>query len=213
MKALVAQSPLVARSWRLPVMALLVGAMALVAGPASSQTSSTTTDDTRLRRTMRGMEEVIDDVLVESRNVLVQSHEATQSHHIPEYGVLFTAEVSLLNRWSFAKKSNWNWSWDDDDDEDDDDDSSRMLVRQEKQYKAFKEEIVEALMAGGDNFSGRLSANQWVGISISLEDSRYFKKNKLHQLEVKARASDLKAYAEGTLNDAAMKGKIVITES
>ena len=37
--------------------------------------------------------------------------------------------------------------------------------------------------------------------------------NKLHQLQIKARASDLKAYADGTITEAAMKGKIVAIES
>jgi len=41
---------------------------------------------------MRGMEEVIDEERDESRNVLVQSHEATQSHRIPEVGGLIKGE-------------------------------------------------------------------------------------------------------------------------
>ncbi|MDZ4804948.1 MAG: hypothetical protein SGI90_08830 [Candidatus Eisenbacteria bacterium] len=211
MLSFVARSPLVARYGRLFAVVGLVGVLTVAAAPlVRSQTSTTASDDTRLRRTIRGMEEMFDDVFVESRNVLVQSHEATQGHYIPEFGILFTAEVSLLNRWSITRQTNWNWSWDDDDD---DGDSARMLTRQEKQYKAFKEEMTEALMAGGDNFGTRLDGSQWVGISIALEDSRYFKKHKLNQLQIKARAGDLKAFADGTITEASMRGKIVTTES
>lgn len=210
----VARSPLAARSGRFLAILGLIGGLVLAAVPsAQAQTSGTAGDDTRLRRTMRGMEQMFDDVFVDSRNVLVQSREATQGHYLEEFGILFTAEVSLLNRWSSTRKTNWNWVWDDDDDEADDEDTARMLARQEKQYKAFKEEMVEALIAGGDNFSARLAGNQWVGISITLENSRYFKTNKLHQLQIKARAGDLKAYADGTITEAAMKGKIVAIES
>jgi len=73
--------------------------------------------------------------------------------------------------------------------------------------------MTEALMAGGDNFGTRLDGSQWVGISIALEDSRYFKKHKLNQLQIKARAGDLKAFADGTITEASMRGKIVTTES
>ncbi|HEX7877985.1 MAG TPA: hypothetical protein VF720_01170, partial [Candidatus Eisenbacteria bacterium] len=142
--------------------------------------------------------------------------EATTGHYLPEFGVLFTAEVSLLNRhWWYGKKANWSFGWDDDDDDDEDydDDSAKMLARQEKQYAQFKDEMMEALMAGGDNFSGRLSDTQWVGVSVELSDSRYFKKHKLHQLQMKARVSDLKSYAAGSLNEEGMKSKIVVTES
>ena len=210
-----ARSPLAAQLGRTLLAVVLAGALLVALAPAARSQTSGGSDDNRLHRTIRGMEEVFDDDFVESRNVLVQSHEATQGHYIPEFGVLFTAEVSLLNRWYNVKRTNWNWMWDDDEDDDDyyEETSAKMLARQEKQYKQFKDEMIEALMMTGDNFGGRLTDNQWVGISVSLEDSRYFKKNKLHQLDLKAKVSDLKAYANGTLNDDAMKGKIVITES
>jgi hypothetical protein len=211
----VARSPLLARIGQTLVTASLAGAL-LVAVAPKSRSQSNVSDDTRLHRTIRGMEEVFDDMLVESRNVLVSSHEATSGHYLPEFGVLFTAEVSLLNRgWWHARKTNWNFGWDDDDydDEDWDDDNAKMLARQEKQYAQFKEEMMEALLSGGDNFSSRLSDNQWVGFSVELKDSRYFKKNKLHQLQMKAKVSDLNAYASGSLNEAAMKTRIVVTES
>jgi len=210
----VARSPLAARIGRTFLTVSLAGAL-LVALAPKTRSQSSVSDDTRLHRTIRGMEGLFDDMFIESRNVLVQSHEATTGHYLPEFGVLFTAEVSLLNRsWWHGKKANWNFGWDDDDDNEDwDDDSAKMLARQEKQYTQFKEEMMEALMAGGDNFSGRLSDNQWVGVSVELSDSRYFKKNKLHQVQMKAKVSDLKAYASGSLDEAGMKAKIVVTES
>lgn len=215
-----ARSPRMTRCWHFLAAAGFVAALALATAPlVQAQAGTTASDDSRLRRTIKGMENVFDDVFVESRNVLVQSSEATHGVHIPEFGILFTAKVSLLDRWSHTRKMNWNWVCDDDDDDDKDrdedreEDSARLMARQEKQYKAFKEEMIEAILAGGDNFSARLDGNQWVGIAIALEKSRYFKKNNLHELQIKARAGDLKAYADGTITEAAMKGKIVTTES
>jgi hypothetical protein len=213
----VARSPLVARLGRTLLTASLAGALLVALAPKTRSQSQVASDDTRLHRTIRGMEEVFDDMFIESRNVLVQSHEATSGHYLPEFGVLFTAEVSILDRRSwYGKKTSWNWVFDNDDDDDDwddDDDRASVLTRQEKQYGEFKDEVMEALMSGGDNFSGRLSDNQWVGVSIGLENSRYFRKHKLHQLNMKARVSDLKAYANGTLSESAMKAKIEVTES
>jgi hypothetical protein len=207
--------------WLIPV---LLAALALPAAfskaGAQTSSSSSSSDDARVRRAVRMMEGVINDMLVDSQNVLVQSHEAAHGHLIPEFGVLFTTQASLLDRWwsrTNGNKWHWDWAWDDDDADDNDDDDSHDQARydahQKKEYEAFKGELVEALMSGGDNFSERLRDEQWIGISVALTDSRYFRKNKLRQLMVKARVSDLKAYAAGTLSETAMQGKIVTTES
>jgi hypothetical protein len=201
-----------------------VVALALGAHSAPAQTSSAGTDDgKRLRRDIAMMENIINDILVESRNVLVPSRDAAHGHYIPEFGILFTTEASLLNRWNRGGWGNWD-NWDvrrvdgklvittDEDDLDEDDSESRRSAREEKKYTAFKEEMAEALLTGGDRLS-RLSDNQWVGISVALESSEYFRKNKLNRYLIKARVGDLRAYGDGRITEAAARAKFVEEES
>jgi hypothetical protein len=201
-----------------------VVALALGAHTAPAQTPSTGADDgKRLRRDISMMEDIINDILVESRNVLVPSRDAAHGHFIPEFGILFTTEASLLNRWNHRGWGNWD-NWDvrrvdgklvittDEDDLDEDESETRRSAREEKKYKAFKEEMAEALLTGGDRFT-RLSDNQWVGISVALEDSEYFRKNKLNRYLIKARVGDLRAYGDGRLTEAQARAKFVEEES
>lgn len=58
----------------------------------------------KLKRQIRVMEEVVDEVLIESPYLLVYSSDPTHGFYIDEFGAIFSFEASLVgNKWDFAK--------------------------------------------------------------------------------------------------------------
>jgi hypothetical protein len=75
------------------IVSLAAGCLAL-AGTASAQTTAQM--PVKLKKQISVMEKIVDEMLVDSKNVLVHSHEPTRGIYLPEFGVLFTFEASML---------------------------------------------------------------------------------------------------------------------
>lgn len=112
-----------------------------------------------------------------------------------------------------------DWYWEDDDDDydddaDDDDDAlskkwrSRRMRRSEDRYEKGKEELREALIDYGESLAG-LSDNQTVMFVTYLDDHRYFRKNKISRLILKAKVQDLRARGDGNISLDEMNSRIV----
>jgi hypothetical protein len=201
------------------------GGLLLVAlGVALNAQAQLPMESRKFQRNIATMENALSEVVVDSRNVLVPSHDCVHGVYVPGFGVLFTLEASLLGRdwdgygrWFHRNEKGRIVIYRDDDDEDDEDRDDRRSLRErrrdreEKRYTEAKEELIDALLDYGDTLD-ELGANEWVGICVYLEDSDYFHDNKISRYIVKASIQDLKAYAANSLSRDAMTAKLVQEE-
>jgi len=234
--------------YRMISIALFLGlAILLVAPDATGEMSRS------LKRKIDLLENVVDQVLIDSPNFLVSGRGTTHGLFLEEYGVLFTFEASLVSRdldrgflagnWDYFK--NLRFEQDDEgriiiyregDDEDDDslieiltedeledmdeEDLEELSMhqmrardgkRQERRYESGKEELVEALIDYGDMLSD-LDDGQSVAIVAFLVDSSFFDKEELSQLMIRAKMRDLRAYADGDIDEDEMIERVEIQE-
>jgi hypothetical protein len=207
-------------------------ALTVVAGTAAAQSSG---QNRKMKREITVMENILDQVVIDSRNVLVPSRHSVHGAYLPEFGVMFTTEASLLFRdWD---NGSWSWgnverkgdriiihrnTWDDDDDDEDDDSGSkrstdrrtweaRRTERAEKLYKGAREELTDALMEFGDTISS-LRDDEWVGITVYLGNDDYFHDRNISRLVIKAKAGDLQDFTAGRLSKSAMQARLVEDE-
>ncbi len=203
---------------------LALGLLCVAPVPAPAQSG----DNRRMQRDIRMMENVLDHVMVESRNVLVGSKHSVNGVYIQGIGAVFTVEARLLlrdrrfgNAWFWSGHDDHDgWHWrrhrDRDDDLDDDDDSrddrrKRRARDEEELYNDAKAELSEALVDYGDTL-GELAPSDWVAVCMILDESARIGDRKITRLVLKARASDLRDAASKKLSrDAAMK-KLIIEE-
>ena len=126
--------------------------------------------------------------------------------------MLFTLEASLVeegwkNKFKFFNKLKieeedgkiiiHRGDKDDDDEEDDEDWEELEEKRAEKNqvlYKKGKLELAEVLAEYGETLTG-LRDDQWVGVAAFLKGSGYFVDKRISRLVLKAKVSDLRAYA------------------
>ncbi len=169
----------------------------------------------KLKKQIGTMEVVLSELLYDSPFWLVSAGAPTQGAYLDGYGVVVTFEGSLTagGRWSgnFGKHTvlrglggilSWDdeddWSSDEDDDDADDDKDDAHSWRThraksaERCYASAKDELCELLMDCGDVL-GELSDGEWVTIVADLEDHNYFRKQKLSNLILRARMSDVRA--------------------
>ncbi len=171
----------------------------------------------RLKRQIGVMEKILDEVLVDSPNLLVYSQAAARGVYLKEFGVIFTLEASLVEK----DKKGQNWIFggysvkerngkivveppsDDDKDQDQKDGKDLVLDLKELQdkqtqrdrelYEQGKSELVDCLMDYGETLTA-LDDGQYVAVAAFLKDSDYFLDNRISRLVLKARMSDLRAY-------------------
>ena len=131
------------------VLSFAGGCLAL-AGSASAQ--STAEMPAKLKKQISVMEKILDEMLVDSKNVLVHSHEPTRGVYLPEFGVLFTFDASILTpdrgEWWKDFGKNFRVETDDngntvvhmkgDDDDDSDSDAADQAQKAEKSAKDAK---------------------------------------------------------------------------
>lgn len=190
--------------WVLGIVA--AGALGLASG-ADAEVSA------KLEKQIQVMERILDEVLVDSQNVLVGSHNPTNGVYLDEFGVVFSIEAALL---PMDRRGGFNWDWnkmkmhkedgkwvidfnDDDDDssndkadkndEDDEDDEAKT---DEQLYRGAKEELITALLEYGDTLAG-LRDDQSVAIAVFMDSDDFFKKRDINTLVIKARMSDLRS--------------------
>ncbi len=196
----------------------------VAAGPAAAD------PDRKMDRQIELFERVLDDVLVESPNWLVQSRKESRGRYRAGEGALFRVDASLVNSGHWGSSKWWNGWWDDDDriividdddwDEDDDKPRSekrkkwmdRVLKREERMYSRGKSEIVEAIADYGDLLSG-VPAGESLVIEVDLERADLFEERDMSTLRFTAKMSDIRAFADGQIDEKAMVTRIQVDES
>lgn len=215
---------------------LVLFAVAATVPPVAAQEMSK-----KMQREIGMMEEYISDLLIDSPYWLVSSGGPNQGIYLPGYGLVFSLEASLTSgQWSDSR--GWSLlrglgirshghdvivDWDDEDYDDEDDDAierddkdnedaydrwrANRKKRDDRCYARGKEELREMLMDAGDLLT-QLKDEDWVVVAASLGDHRYFRRNKLERLVLRARMSDLRARAAGTITADQLGTRIVIEE-
>lgn len=204
-----------------------------------SQPGRAADEGRRARRGLKAIEQVVNEMLVDSRNVLVMSSDAARAHVIPDCGVVLAFEANLLESGPFSLQWNdWRGSHlrregdrlilDLNRDVDDDSDdavapkakpdrkadakrSAEDTVTPAEKYSRFKAEMADALVDAAD-YTGGLKNDTWLVISAALGRNDYFRETGIRQLVVRARMADLDAYADGQLTESALRGRIVTEE-
>jgi hypothetical protein len=129
------------------ILSIAAGCLAW-AGNASAQTAAQM--PAKLKKQISVMEKVLDEMLVDSKNVLVASHEPTRGVYLPEFGVLFTLEAQILSPDRGEWWKDWNKKFKVETDKhgntivhmnnDDDDDSDNDQASNDKGDKTDKKE-------------------------------------------------------------------------
>lgn len=201
----------------------------LLAGPVMAQDSPV---PRKLKRQIDVLEQVLNQVLLDSPNFLVSGRNAAGGLYLDEYGVLMTFSASLVQ-----KDKEWNWSWNNkfkvehedgkiivymDDDEADDKDADEIRkefsewqdkknVQEERLYERGKTEIMDMMLDYGDTVSG-LRDNQWLTVAAFLGKNDFFQDRKISHLVIKAKMADLKSYGAGSIDEKSMRERIVVEE-
>lgn len=221
------------KSSHILVLKCLVGALALSGVGASFAEAQEM--DKKLKRQISVMERVLDEVLLESPNLLVHSREITRGLYLHEFGVIFVLEASLVHDHDWE---GFRWPGDvrierkdgniiiirPDKDEDKEetgeegqDEENEMTweeSREEAQkelYEAGKKELIEALLDYGETLTG-LQNDQWVGVAAFFRDSDFFMTAKISRLVIKAKMKDLRDHASGRLSRDALAQKVGVEE-
>ena len=203
-----------------------------LAGTAAAQSSQ---PPGKLKKQIEVMERILDEMLVDSKNVLVSGHDVTRGVYVPEFGVIFTLEAGILGPdhgewwknvdWSKKFKINtkdgttivsFNNDDDDEDKEDKKDKEEREMTRKElmkdrqERYERSKTELKLTLVDYGETLTG-LRDDQWVGIAAFF-DNDYFDERSTDTVIIKAKMSDLRAHSAGTVSDQQMASRVTIEE-
>jgi len=193
----------------------------------------------KLKKQITVMEKVIDEVLVDSKNLLVANHEPTRGVYLPEVGVLFTLDAQILSPDRGEWWKDWNKKFkvetdkhgntvvhlNNDDDDDDDSDKAdnkkdkekreltkkELLKDREERYEKGKTEIRDALTEYGYTLTG-LRDDQWVAIVAYIDDDDMFGDNEGETVLMRAKMSDLRSHDAGKLSDDAMASRVSIEE-
>lgn len=188
----------------------------------------------KMTRQIEVMEQIIDQVLIDSPNFLVSGRDNARGLYIESFGVLFTFDASLVDR-DFDFMDKWDWGggfrvkeengtviiipkdeeeWDEEDldeiKEQVRNSRERRSGREEKLYKRGKTEFVDVLLDYGDTLT-TLNRDQWVAIVAYLADD-YFQENRFSRLILKAKIGDLRDYASEKLSEEEMVKRIVEEE-
>lgn len=206
-----------------PILALCT--LALVLGitvvPAASADDA---QERRLEKQVRVFETALDDMLVESPNLLVRSREATHGLYMDGKGAVFTFRMGLnTNSWDSDGDHWWNWLRVDDGEviilsrdgarvEDYDEWAKDRLPRQAELYEDGKEEIKLTILDFGVVMS-ELADDDWIVVKARLRGAAYFKEEDIRTLEMKIQMRDVRAYAAGRISEDQAKGKIQVEES
>ena len=191
-------------------------------------------DSRKLSREITVVEKVMDDMLLDSKNLLVYAtdHNA-HGLYLDEFGVVFSFNASLVDRnvnmtnYSFGgyrieDKGDKIVVFKDKDVQHDspsvDADSPEGKARKEKDaarlaglYAAGKREIVDILLDYGPTLT-TLRDDQWVAVGAFLKGNDFFQDRHISRLVIKARLSDLRAAAAGRLTRDAAAARILEEE-
>lgn len=222
---------------RRPGHSLAAAALALllagppVAGPAEAAAPA---DLRKLNREITVVEKVMDDMLLDSKNLLVYAtdHNA-HGLYLDEFGVVFSFNASLVDRsMTMTNYTFGGYRIEDKGDKivvfkdkdpapgapADAPDSAEGKARKEKDaarlaglYAAGKREIVDILLDYGPTLTS-LRDEQWVAVGAFLKGSDFFQDRHISRLVLKARMSDLRAMSAGRLTRDAAAAKFLEEE-
>ncbi len=211
-------------TWKIVVVAaLMVAALGLLA------VSATAADDTasRLDRKVKVMERVLDEVLIQSPNVVVSSRGVTRGLALEEFGALFTLEASLgTEMFLFALPEPPAPPPIGEDDEGhviiaprrvervgrEDEWLEKSTEKRAEQYTAFKSEMTDAIVDYGVTLT-ELGDDQWLAV-VAFLDSRPLlgSDDRGGRVMLKIKMRDLRQHSAGNLSRDAVKGKVIVEE-
>ena len=210
-------------SWKIFVVAaLMVAALGLMA------VSATAADDTasRLDRKVRVMERVLDEVLIQSPNVVVSSRGVTRGLVLEEYGALFTLEASVgTEMFVFAMPRPPAAPIGEDDADHiivapnrpdragrEDEWLEQSNEKRAEQYAAFKSEMMDAIVDYGVTLT-ELGDDQWLAV-VAFLDSRPLlgSDDRGGRVMFKIKMRDLRQHSAGNLSRDAVKGRVTVEE-
>lgn len=183
----------------------------------------------RMLRQIKVIEGIIDEVLVESPNFRVSGRDDTRGLYLEGYGVVLMFEATLVDVDDWDDWSDgFRYEVDKDGrtivvipdkgkgDTEDEDGSRRSWrdrrgAREKRLYERGKQEIREALLDYGDTMT-TLADGQWLAVAAFLKDTEYFMDNKMGRVVIRAKMSDLRAYAAGKIREEAMLERFVEEE-
>jgi hypothetical protein len=209
---------------------ILVGMLAVVASAAED-------GQARVERKIRVMERVLDEILVQSPNVLVGAGGGTRGLALEGYGAVFVIDASLGEHLLWAADEDallgGMMSWEEQrawgrgsTDEERTRDRQKKLEdgelnwekkkkeaeeKRQQRFDAFKAELIDALVDYGPTLS-ELGDDQWVALEVFLGEQGLFGGNRGTRLEIKVKIRQLRQHSGGGLSRDAVKNAIVVTQ-
>jgi hypothetical protein len=208
--------------------------MVATIGMAAVTASAADESQSRLDRKVAVMERVLDEVLVQSPNVVVSSRGVTRGLVLEGYGALFTLdarvgtdsfmalpapaplppaspegssdEVIIVPRVRHQTRTGEMVveSWDEW--------QKESQEKRAEQYKAFKSELIDAVIDYGATLS-ELGNDQWVAVAAFLDSGPWIGgRDDGGRLVVKVKMGDLRKYSGGSLSRDAAVAKVIVEE-
>lgn len=209
-------------TWKiLVVAALMVAVLGLMA------VSATAADDaaTRLDRKVKVMERVLDEILIQSPNVVVSARGVTRGLVLDEYGALFTLEASIgTDMFVMAMpeppavpigeghedtviiaprhpdRAGREDEW-----------LEKSNEKRAEQYKAFKAELIDAIVDYGVTLT-ELRDDQWLAVVAFLDSRPLLGGSEGGRLMLKIKMRDLRQHSAGALSRDAVEGRVIVEE-
>ncbi|MEZ5063609.1 MAG: hypothetical protein R3B81_02690 [bacterium] len=176
------------------------------------------------------MEKIMDQMLLDSPNLLIFGRDVTRGLYIEGFGAVFTFDASLVEK---DKDSHWNFNFPfrvedvdgkkviiiDEDDKEDAKEAAKLLEEREARrtnveeelYRAGKAEIISLMLDYGETMTSLTDAEH-LAVAAYLKDANYFTKNKISRLVLKAKMADLRAHAAGKLSEEEMVRRMKVEE-
>ena len=200
------------------LMVAVLGLMVVSATAADDRTS-------RLDRKVKVMERVLDEVLIQSPNVVVSARGVTRGLVLEEYGALFTLEASVgTDMFVLAVPEPPAVPIGDGDDDQvfvaprhperpgrEDQWLEKSREKRAEQYAAFKSELTDAIVDYGVTLT-ELRDDQWLAVVAFLDNRPLLGGGEGSRLMLKIKMRDLRQHSAGSLSRDAVKGRVVVEE-
>jgi len=214
-------------AWRVILAAIMVVALfgLMVAVGAAQETD-------RLDRKVGVMERVIDEILVQSPNVMVSSRQVTRGVVLEGFGVLFTFDAGLHGELPFGPRAYVVGGAEGlkvlrERDREAAEDAKREFEEQEvmsleewetksaeeraKRLQGLETELVDALLDYGPTL-GELKDDAWVAIIAFLDGRSPFGSDGPTRMTVKVKMRDLRRFAAGSLSRQDAKAAVTVAK-
>jgi hypothetical protein len=220
----------------------VVAAAWVIALAASSAWAVDKPESRKMARQMDVMEQILNEVLIDSPNFLVFGRDYTHALYLKDFGVIFTFEASLVGKDEDDEFDFHKWGLDgfrietkdgervivigpDDppdppdppetgQDEEEEDVRSWEERRRSRHERLYRRGKTELVdvLLDYGDTLTTLKAGQRVAIVAKLVDSDYFEDRKISHLVLKAKVDDLRAFAAEKISEKEMVTRIVEEE-